>query len=47
MALREYAEDWINRLKDAPNHADNGPLVQLVCLSTDEKLGDWIRGNDR
>ena len=47
VALREYAEDWIERLKHAPNHADNWPLVQLVCLSTDAKLADWIRGSDR
>lgn len=47
VALREYAEDWSDHLRDAPNHADNWPLVQLVCLSTDEKLRAWIRGNDR
>ncbi len=47
IALREYAEDWSDHLKNAPNHADNWPLVQLVCLSTDEKLRAWIRGNDR
>lgn len=47
VALREYAEDWIERLKNAPNHADNWPLVQLVCLSTDANLADWIRGSDR
>ncbi|WP_419943877.1 prevent-host-death protein [Candidatus Poriferisodalis sp.] len=47
VALREYAEDWIARLRNAPNHADNWPLVQLVRLSTDETLLDWVCGNDR
>lgn len=47
IALREYAEDWIDHLKNAPNHAGHWPLVQLVRLSTDEKLRDWIRGIDR
>ena len=31
-ALREYAEDWQERLLDAPNHRDNWGLVQLISL---------------
>lgn len=47
VALREYAEDWIGRLRNAPNHAGNWPLVQLVRLSADETLFDWVCGDDR
>lgn len=42
-ALREYAEDWTDRLRIAPNHAGNWALVQLVTLSTDEQLQEWLR----
>lgn len=41
-ALREYADDWNDHLVDAANHRDNWALVQLVELSTDEQLRDWI-----
>lgn len=44
VSLREYADDWTERLYMAPNHADNWGLVQLVALSTDEQLRDWIGG---
>lgn len=40
--LRDYAEDWADRLRHAPNHADQWPLVQLVELSDDEQLRDWL-----
>jgi predicted RNase H-like HicB family nuclease len=43
-ALREYAEDWQDRLLDAPNHRDNWGLVQLISLSSDEQLGNWLAG---
>jgi predicted RNase H-like HicB family nuclease len=46
-ALREYAEDWQDRLGDAPNHADNWGLVQLVGLSDDVQLRDWLVGSQR
>ncbi len=47
LSLREYAEDWEDRLKDAPNHADAWALVQLIKLSTDEELRDWFeRGGE-
>lgn len=47
LSLREYAEDWEDRLKDAPNHTDAWALVQLVKLSTDEELRDWFeRGGE-
>jgi predicted RNase H-like HicB family nuclease len=44
-ALREYAEDWQDRLLDAPNHAGNWGLVQLVTLSSDGQLRDWLVGS--
>jgi hypothetical protein len=45
--LREYAEDWENRLQNAPNHAAAWALVQLVKLSTDEQLLEWFdRGGE-
>jgi predicted RNase H-like HicB family nuclease len=43
-ALREYAQDWQDRLADAPNHRDNWGLVQLICLSDDDQLRDWLTG---
>jgi predicted RNase H-like HicB family nuclease len=47
VALREYAEDWQDHLLDAPNHASNWGLVQLVSLSDDDQLRDWLVGSDR
>jgi hypothetical protein len=41
-ALREYATDWIDHLSAAPNHADNWALIQLVVLSNDDELADWL-----
>jgi len=41
-ALREYAADWADHLLHAPNHADNWSLVQLIDLSTDEQLVEWL-----
>ena len=46
-ALREYAEDWQQRLLDAPNHRDNWGLVQLISFSDDEQLRDWLVGAQR
>lgn len=43
-ALREYADDWQDRLLDAPNHRDNWGLVQLISLSDDAQLRDWLAG---
>jgi len=41
-ALRDYAEDWADRLRLAPNHADNWGLVQIVALASDEDLRTWL-----
>lgn len=46
-ALRDYADDWQERLSDSPNHRENWGLVQLVGLSDDEQLRDWIVGTLR
>lgn len=42
LILREYAEDWYARLRHAPNHQGAWGLVQLIRLSTDEELLDWL-----
>jgi predicted RNase H-like HicB family nuclease len=44
VVLREYAEDWVERLHTAPNHSANWALVQLVALSSDGELLDWLKG---
>lgn len=41
-ALREYAEDWNDRLLDAPNHRDNWDLVEIVELASDDELRNWL-----
>lgn len=46
-ALREYAEDWQARLLDAPNQQDYWGFVQLVSLSDDEQLKEWLLPADR
>jgi predicted RNase H-like HicB family nuclease len=43
-ALREYASDWQDHLLAAPNHAKNWGLVQLICLSDDSQLAEWLAG---
>ena len=43
-ALREYAGDWTDHLADVPNHRDNWALVQLITLSNDDQLRDWLVG---
>jgi predicted RNase H-like HicB family nuclease len=43
-ALREYAADWQDHLRHAPNHQENWGLVQMVSLSTDDQLREWLVG---
>jgi antitoxin (DNA-binding transcriptional repressor) of toxin-antitoxin stability system len=43
VSLREYALDWEDHLGKAPNHSGEWGLVQLINLSTDEQLADWVR----
>jgi hypothetical protein len=40
--LRVYAEDWNDRLYKAPNHAQHRSLVELIELSEDEQLREWL-----
>ncbi|WP_218189266.1 hypothetical protein [Tersicoccus phoenicis] len=42
LALRDYAEAWIDRLRTAPNHEQNWGLVQLITLSSDDQLASWL-----
>jgi antitoxin of RelE/RelB toxin-antitoxin system len=44
-ALREYAEDWNDRLHTAPNHRQHRSLVELVELSDDGQLRAWLLDN--
>lgn len=46
-ALRDYAKDWQDHLLDAPNHREHWGLVQLISLSDDEQLRDWLVGSAR
>ena len=47
VALREYAEDWVDHLHRAPNHAEQWGLVQLVGLSDDRQLAVWLAGDEK
>ena len=47
VALREYADDWQQRLLNAPNHRENWGLVQLISLSDDNRLREWLVGSPR
>lgn len=42
VGLREYAEDWNDRLHTAPNHLQQRSMVQLIELSDDAQLRDWL-----
>ena len=46
-ALREYAQDWQDRLLRAPNHRENWGLVQLISLSDHDQLREWLVGSSR
>ncbi len=46
-ALREYAQDWQDRLLRAPNHRENWGLVQLISLSDDDQLREWLVGSSQ
>jgi predicted RNase H-like HicB family nuclease len=43
-ALREYADDWQDHLYNVPNHSDNWGLVQLIAVSDDGELREWLTG---
>jgi hypothetical protein len=46
-ALRGYADDWQDRLLDTPDHRNNWALVQVVELSSDAQLREWLAGSVR
>jgi hypothetical protein len=46
LALREYSEDWVERLHRVPNHARRWALIQFVAFSTDGQLAAWIRASE-
>jgi hypothetical protein len=41
-ALRDYAVDWNERLLHAPNHRGNWALANLIELSDDAELKEWL-----
>lgn len=43
-ALRQYADDWQDHLLNAPNHRENWGIVQLISLSEDDQLREWLVG---
>jgi predicted RNase H-like HicB family nuclease len=45
-ALHDYAEDWHDHLSASPNHENNWGLIQVIGLSTDAQLREWLRGAD-
>ena len=45
-ALREYAQDWDERLRLAPNHEHLWPLVLFVSMSSDSEIASWVHGGE-
>ena len=45
-ALRDYADDWNDRLLSAPNHRENWPVVELAKLASDDELRAWLLGDE-
>lgn len=43
-ALRDYAYDWADHLRTAPNHSDDWGVVQIIEGSDDAYLTKWILG---
>jgi hypothetical protein len=40
--IRDYCEDWVSRLRFAPNHVGNIPLVYLAQMMSDDELHSWL-----
>lgn len=40
--LREYVDDWGEHYSTAPNHQDNWALVQMISMSSDSQLREWL-----
>ncbi|MEJ2860246.1 hypothetical protein [Actinomycetospora flava] len=43
-ALRQYAADWHERLRDVPNHRDHAGVVQMISERDDDQLRGWLVG---
>lgn len=40
--IRVYCDDWVSRLRHAPNHEGNVPLVYMAQAMTDAELHEWL-----
>lgn len=47
LALREYAEDWRDGLREAPNHERAKDVVGMVGRAGDAELREWLVGSER
>ena len=45
-ALRDYAQTWIEDLKDYPNHKDRWALATLIRLSDNSELHQYLFGDE-
>lgn len=45
-ALRDYAQTWVEDLKEYPNHRDRWDVANLVLLSDDDELRGFLFGSD-
>jgi len=45
-ALRDYAQTWIEELREYPNHQKGWALPALVQLSEDDELRHFLFGNE-
>lgn len=41
--IRDYCDDWVDRLRFAPNHAGNLPVVFLAQTMSDDELHEWLK----
>lgn len=45
-ALRDYAQTWVEDLKEYLNHKDRWALATLIRLSDDKELRQYLFGNE-
>ena len=45
-ALRDYAQTWVEELKNYPNHKERWGVANLVLLSDDDELREFLFGKD-
>lgn len=46
VALRDYAQTWVEELKNYPNHKERWGVANLVLLSDDDELREFLFGKD-